>query len=330
MLKVVLAAQEPRRAVRVEMVKRSLSKRFGVRILEPLANIRRLGKVPSALLRYSTYALQEGLVDCDVLHLFSSPDFIHLLSLLRRVNICYDYRSNYAEKVGLEYRWLGGFAASLEQKLAIRADLLISVNDILASRLKTFTGKKVYIVPNYPSRSFRAKRSRDETLKELEVDGPIALFVGGLTYTYDFNLLIKAASRLKEVWFIIIGSGPLYEYLKKRAPPNMLLLGWKPHNEVADYIQAADVCLAPIRRYTAKPVSNDQDVWKVSEYAAFAKPIVATGLAQSKQYLLVEGVDEFTRGITDALTGRIPKPEPRFWEDYSEPSLYEAYASLKS
>ncbi|MEM3733551.1 MAG: glycosyltransferase [Nitrososphaerales archaeon] len=329
-MKIVLAAQEPSRAVRVKMVKRSLSRRYYVRILEPRFTVRGLGRVPSALLRYGTYALQEGLVDCEALHLFSSPDFIHMLSIFRRVRICYDYRSNYAEKLALEYRLLGSLATSLEYKLASRADLLITVNDILASRLKALTGKKVYVVPNYPSRSFRARRSRDEILNEIGVDGPTALFIGGLTYTYNFDLLMEAASRLNKVWFIIIGSGPLYEYVKKRAPPNMLLLGWKPHNLIADYIQAADVCLAPIRRYTAKPVSNDQDVWKVSEYAALGKPIVATGLAPSKQYLLVEGVDKFVQGVLDALRGGVAKPEPKFWENYSEPALYEAYSSLQS
>ena len=325
-MRVVLAAQEPKKAVRVHAISRSLSKKCSVRILEPLVNVRSLGRVFSALLRYGVYALQESTVSCDVLHIFSSPDFIHLPSLIREdIKLCYDYRSNYAEKLSLEYRAVGGLAALVERKLALRADLVLSVNDILASRLKTLTGKKVYVVPNYPTKSFRANREREEILRELGVDGPIALFVGGLTYTYDFNLLLKAASELKHIWFFIIGSGPLWDYLRNKAPPNMLLLGWKPHHEVPDYINAADVCLAPIKSYTPKPVSNDQDVWKISEYAALGKPIIATGLAPSKQYLLVRGAIEFVQGIIHALRGDVPKPEPRFWEDLSEPILFEAY-----
>ena len=324
-MRIVLAAQEPEKAVRVQSIRRSLSKRSNVRILEPLLRVRGLGKAPSALLRYGVYALQEGLVSCDVLHIFSSPDFIHLLSLLKDTQLCYDYRSNYAEKLSLQYKALGRLAALVERKLAARADILLSVNDILASRLRAQVGKRVYVVPNYPSKRFRARRRREEVLKELGVCGPLALFVGGLTYTYDFNLLLKAASELKQVYFIIIGSGPLLNYLKSKAPANTLLLGWRPHDEVADYIEAADVCLAPIRSYTTKPVSNDQDVWKVSEYASFSKPIVATGLAPSKQYLLVQGVRGFVQGVMDALRGRVPRPEPRFWEDHSEPVLFEAY-----
>jgi len=325
-LRVVLAAQEPKKAIRVHAISRSLSKKFIVHILEPLVNARSLGRIVSALLRYSVYALQESVVKCDVLHIFSSPDFIHLPSLLREdIKVCYDYRSNYAEKLSLEYRTLGGLAALVERKLASRADFLLSVNDILASRLKNLTGKKVYVVPNYPTKSFKANREREEILRELGVDGPIALFVGGLTYTYDFNLLLKAASELKHIRFVIIGSGPLWSYLRSKAPPNMLLLGWKPHHEVPDYINAADVCLAPIKSYTPKPVSNDQDVWKISEYAALGKPIIATGLAPSKQYLLVRGAAGFVQGIIDALRGNVPKPEPKFWEEHSEPILFEAY-----
>lgn len=327
-MRVTLAAQEPSKAIRVELVRRSLSKRYVVRILDPIVEVRRLGRVPSALVRYGTYALQEGLARCDTLHLFSSPDFIHLPTLFRGVKVCYDYRANYAEKLSHQYKWIGSLAALIEKKLALKADLLITVNDILASRLKALVGKKVYVAPNYPSKSFRAKRSREEVLKELGVEGPTALFIGGLTYTYDFNLLLKAASQLRSISFIVIGSGPLFSQLKKQAPPNMLLLGWRPHHMIADYIQAADVCLAPIRRYAAKPVSNDQDVWKISEYAALGKPIVATGLAPSKQYLLAEGFSGFVKGIADALKGCAPKPEPKFWEDYSEPALYEAYSTL--
>jgi hypothetical protein len=324
-LRVVLAAQEPKKAVRVQAISRSLSKRSTVRILEPLLKVRSLGKVPSALLRYGVYALQEGLVSCDVLHIFSSPDFIHLLSLIRDAKLCYDYRSNYAEKLSLQYKALGSLAALVERKLASRADTLLSVNDILASRLRTLVGKRVYVVPNYPSRRFRARRGREEVLRELGVSGPIALFVGGLTYTYDFNLILEAASELKQVYFILIGSGPLWNHLKSKAPANTLLLGWRPHDQVADYIEAADVCLAPVRSYTTKPVSNDQDVWKVSEYASFSKPIIATGLAPSKQYLLVQGLRGFVQGIAEALRGRVPRPEPRFWEDHSERVLFEAY-----
>jgi hypothetical protein len=46
----------------------------------------------------------------------------------------------------------------------------------------------------------------------------------------------------------------------------------------------------------------------------YRKPIVACGISQSKQYMLVEQQD-MVKGILEALEGRAPKATPRSWED---------------
>lgn len=328
MIKVVLAAQNPEKVTRLINIRLSLEKKYNVQTLEPLTKIRKLGKVPSAIFRYCTYAFQEYFVGCNVMHLFSSPDFIHILSLVKDVQICYDYRSNYSEKLKSQHPKFAVHARSIEKKLFNKAKVVLTVNDILAERITTITNSPIYIVPNFPKKSFKPSRKIDVVKKELRIDTPIALFVGNISSTYDFDLIFRSAIELKGVTFIIIGSGKPLRILKENSPDNVRFLGLKSNNIIADYINASDVCLAPIRSYSSNIVSNDQDVWKVGEYAALQKPIVATNLAPSNQYLLARSKSDFVELIKKALRNDLDLPIPKFWEDYSEPALFEAYNKI--
>jgi len=106
------------------------------------------------------------------------------------------------------------------------------------------------------------------------------------------------------------------------------LVGRVPHDEISQWISAADVCLSqrtpgfPTRYY------NHQDSLKISEYAALRKPIVAAGYAPSSQYLSSkQNPDAYSRTILQALNGDAPIPVPMFWEE-NIPVLDEAYDTL--
>ncbi len=315
---------------RLEAVARSLSKRFDVDLLEPFTTTRRFGTVLSSAIRYSTYCLVEAIAKTDILHIFNAPDFIHVPSLLKRVKLCYDYRSNYSEKLRYSYPRVAPFAKLVETALARRADVVTTVNQILAERLSKTSNSPIFVVPNYPAKTFRPKQARTKTRKLLGLEErSMALFAGSLTFTYDFDLLFASASKLPEVSFIIAGEGPNRIKLEQRAPANVRFLGGLPRSEMPDIIEASDVCLVPIRSYAVPTVHNDQDVWKITEAAALRKPIVASGVRPSSQYYLASSPEDFVRGITLALGGEISPPEPRFWEDFSEPALLDAYETLE-
>jgi len=328
--KVLLAAQEPEFTTRLSLTRASLSKEHEVSVLMPKFRARFPPRFLSAALRYTIFALQELLSSTEILHLVNSPDFIHLPALVKRCRVVYDYRSNYSDKLRLSYPSLAGTAARLEEMLAKRANLVLTVNDILALRFGKRVGKPVQVVPNYPSREFKPTKSPEAVRIAHGFSGEsLVLFVGNLTDTYDFDLVLASAGRLTNIEFWIVGSGKREYQLRARSPSNVKFIGKVSHSEVPDIIAAADVCLAPIRAYQADIVHNDQDVWKITEYAALGKPIVATNLAPSKQYELVEGdVDAFSEAIKRACSGMIGPAEPRFWEDMSEPTLLEAYRSL--
>ncbi len=328
--KVLLAAQEPESTTRLSLTEASLSKEHKVSVLLPKLRARFRPRFVSAALRYAGFAFQELLSSTDVLHLVNSPDFIHLPALVKRCDVVYDYRSNYSDKLRLSYPSLAGVAARLEEMLAKRANLVLTVNDILAARFSKRVGKAAVVVPNYPTREFRSTKEPSEVRAVHGFSGEsLALFVGNLTDTYDLDLLLASARKLTGTEFWIVGSGKNETRLKEKSPSNVKFIGKVPHAAVPDFIAAADVCLAPIRAYQADVVSNDQDVWKITEYAALEKPIVATNLAPSSQYELVrEEVDAFSDAIKKACSGMIRPAQPKFWEDVSEPTLLEAYRHL--
>lgn len=330
-MRVVLAAQEPDKMSRLKAVQRSLSRRHNVFVLSPSITTRKLGVISSALLRYSAYALKEATVRADAIHVFNAPDFVHVTCLLRDTPICYDYRSNYSDKLRYAYPRVAGLARRLERLFAKKARFLLTVNDVLAERLRKITSRPVYVVPNYPNRDFKPSTPREKTREKLGSGSrAVALFTGNLTFTYDFELMFNAALGMPDIDFWVAGSGPLADRLRIKAPSNVRFLGSVSRREVPDLIQACDVVVAPLKEYSLQTIHNEQDVWKIAEAAALRKPVVATGVLPSRQYLSVKSdPDAFARGIRQALMGEAPVPEPRFWEDYSEPILLAAYEELE-
>jgi len=328
--RVLLAAQDPESTTRLWLSRDSLSKRYDVEVIRPRVRFRFPPRFVSAILRYSSFALQELFASSDILHLVNSPDFIHLPSLVRRTRVVYDYRSNYSDKLRLSYPSLAGVAAKIEEALARRANLVLTVNDILALRFGKRVNRSVHVVPNYPSRDFRPTRDPYAVRASCGYSGSgLVVFVGNLTDTYDFDLLLSSARKLPDLEFWIVGSGRKEPALRARPPSNVKFLGRVPHEQVPDVINAADVCVAPIRAYQAEIVHNDQDVWKITEYASQGKPIVATNLAPSPQYELVEpNVDDFSGAVRRASLGKVQPAHPKFWEDISEPVLLEAYERI--
>lgn len=326
-----LSAQDPTMMPRLESVKRTLLKKHAVHVVLPKVKTRRFGRIPSAIIRYLSYSLQEATAKAECLHLFNAPDFIHWPSFFRRCKICYDYRSNYSEKLMLAYPQIARLSGHLEKALARRAGIVLTVNAILAKRIRSITSKRTFVVPNYPSKTFVPTLSRSEARRKWRFSRSyVAVFVGNLTFTYQFELILEAARVLPNVEFWIVGSGKQEDTLKRIASPNVRFLGRVPHSEVPNVLVAADVCLVPIRRYQDEIVHNEEDVWKITEAAAIQKPIVATGVVPSSQYLSTSPrTDEFTKAILKALKGEAPTPEPRHWEEYCEPVLLEAYEVLE-
>ena len=326
MERVVLASTEP--ATRLFRVLNSLQKKYAVSVLNPMLKARqtkRFGRVTSAALRWPLYSLQILVAKSNILHFFDSPNFVAIPMIYKKCRFVFDYRTFFSEKLEVDYPPLKDAAYRVEGKLVKRADVILTVNDILADIIRTRYRRKAYVVPNYPLKSFVPTRNKWEIRGD--VTKPIVLFHARFRHVIDFENLLNCAKKMQKCEFWLIGDGPFRGWAQQHASSNVKFLGYIPHEEIANYINACDVGIVPMKPVLKSPISNDQDLLKVGELAALRKPIVASGVAPSSQYLLVKP-EELAKGIEEALSGNVPTPIPHYWEDHSEKILFEAYNSL--
>ncbi|MEM0314258.1 MAG: glycosyltransferase family 4 protein [Candidatus Bathyarchaeia archaeon] len=208
----------------------------------------------------------------------------------------------------------------------------------LLERVKYF-GKPTFVIPNYPLRSFGKNMvSREEFRRRYgyNKNDKVVLFVGKLTYIEGADLLPKIINEVlrrdSSIVFWIVGDGPFYESLKsfaERFPRHVKLFGWQQYTKIPNFIEASDVCITPRHKSPFSIFYNEEGVTKFSEYMFFEKPIVACGVAESSEYLLVDE-DEMAEGILKALNGQVPKSKRRTWEEHSEKIIYELFNMICS
>jgi len=116
-------------------------------------------------------------------------------------------------------------------------------------------------------------------------EGEVVLFFMG--WLYGFSGLKEVALHLARepmkygrIKLLIIGKGELWDTIERIRMNNHLenkivLLDWKPYNEVPGYIAASDICILPA--YNNQVMKNIVPI-KMYEYMASQKPVIATRL----------------------------------------------------
>lgn len=145
--------------------------------------------------------------------------------------------------------------------------------------------------------------------------GPLVLYLGQLHGGQYVELFIETAAKLvhgyrKDLSFMIVGDGYRAEELKKLANRLMLaggliFAGSVPHEDVPQYIAAADVCVACFEQ---NEVTSCKSPLKIVEYLSCGKAIVASsvgevpGMLQEAGILAKPGdVDSLAAGIVRLL-----------------------------
>jgi len=260
----------------------------------------------------------------NILHFFDSPNFVAIPMISKKCRFVFDYRTLFTEKLEVDYPPLMNAAYWVEGKLVKRSDVILTANNLMADKIRNRYRRKAYVVPNYPLKSFVPTRNKWEIRGDMTK--PVVLFHAHFRSVIDFENLLRCAKKMRKCEFWLIGDGPFRGWAQQHASPNVKFLGYIPHEEIANYLNACDVGIVPMKPLL-KSISNDQDLLKVGELAALRKPIVATGIAPSSQYLLVKP-QELAKGIEEALSGNVSTPIPHYWEDHSEKILFEAYEGL--
>ena len=176
----------------------------------------------------------------------------------------------------------------LQERLSIAfSSATLVVNEAMRDRLIGLgvPADKVQVVINSPSlQRFDPTRYPRRTFRE---DGPLRLiYTGGLTPTYEVDVVIRAVARLSadrpdlDVHLDIYGRGDTEPALREQVEAagladRVAFHGRIPIDDVPAVVAGADIGIAPTRRDEFTDLSLST---KVYEYAAMGKPVVATRL----------------------------------------------------
>jgi glycosyltransferase involved in cell wall biosynthesis len=321
-------------------------KKLGVdiSIFCPIDRPRGNPRLLKGVIRFLVNALQVVFTQADIYHFFNIPDIIGIPLLFKRGVLIYDVRSPWAASVRGTFgsRPLSKIAQFVETALTRGADLVLSVNVPLATRARRFGAKRVVVVPNYPLSSFGPSRSREDMRRALELgDSPTVMYVGKLSVIGGVELLQdvihNVSKKCRRAKFLIVGGGPQERAFKRFVAThglddNVVFVDWIPHKEVANYINAADLCLYPHMRDGYSDYIGLGSVLKVSEYLAVGKPVVVSKMGEfvDAQFPLIP-VDpsEMAETVVSFLSN--PPPELRYewptWE-FSHRRLERIYRNL--
>jgi glycosyltransferase involved in cell wall biosynthesis len=192
-----------------------------------------------------------------------------------------------------------------------RADSVIAVSDFLRreleAKLPEARGKTVVIDSGVDLERFRHREPAPlRAGLGWEGDGPFYLCVGTLDERKNVVRLAEAFERLDGGTLAFAGDGPLRERLAGRA--RILLAGRVAHEQVADWLAAADVVCQPS---LIEPFGQ-----VVLEGLATERPVVATRIGGPVELVTPEtgvlvdpgSVDSIAAGLEAAAA--LPRPNP--------------------
>jgi glycosyltransferase involved in cell wall biosynthesis len=328
-VKVLLLANQPERTTRLQMFAGTL-RELGHDVVVPSFGTKNWISIASQAREVVKREKPE------VVHIFNVPDIIyHNFNQLRGEGfqrLIYDYRSPW----GLELQQTFGtpgriFGERFEQELAEASDLMTTVNAPLGKKAKTYSpGKKVQVIPNYPSRSFSKVEEAGEERGEGE--GAPIVFIGRVCTQEGIQKLLRLAKEMPDQEFWIVGGGPFAWWYLKNLPSNIKNLGWQPHDKVAGLVAQAKLCLIPREESVITPYSTDKSVWKLNEYLNMGKVVVASGVVkeEARKNLVIVKSEELKGAIEKRLDQKPQKMEEKdykYWDSNTQ-AIKIVYDSL--
>ena len=166
---------------------------------------------------------------------------------------------------------------------------IVSISHTLQNELRSLlpgVSAKIFIVA--PS---AADGRPAATAVDLPGSGALRVGYAGQLYAgKGAELLIPLAAHMPDVDFHVIGGDPAQvDRWSARAPANLWFHGFRPHAEVASYLAAFDVVLAPYQESVAVSGGAEVSRWmsplKIFEYMAMARPMVVSDLPVLREVL---------------------------------------------
>jgi glycosyltransferase involved in cell wall biosynthesis len=291
------------------------------------------------IVRYLTLLLQVALTKADIYHVFNVPDVIGLPLLFKRGTVVYDIRSPWFSSIkeSLGNSFLSRIGGYIEWIMTRGSDLVLTANYPLAHRAHRWGARRITMIPNYPPSDFGPKREKAEMRKVLGLgDEQVVLYLGKISKIEGSELLreiiLKTCREVPSVKFLVVGDGPekpsLDSFIEQnKLKARVMMTGWVDHEDVADYIAAADICLLPRKWDTFSPYTAPENITKAAEYLAVGRVVIAPkmgGFATAEFPVIPAAPSEMAYVLIDFL--RNPRPIG----DFKRPSWDESHRRLTS
>lgn len=203
----------------------------------------------------------------------------------------------------------------LQEKLSIAlANEVLTVNEPLAERLIRLGARPERLTVILNSPDLRLFDPTAHPRRRFMADGKLRIvYTGALTPTYELDVVLRAVASLARtrpglhVEAAFYGRGDAQEHLEALAAElgvtdRVSFPGRIPIEEVPDAVAAADIGVAPTR---LDPFTQMSLSTKVLEYAAMAKPVVASRLPTVERYFDADTLAVYEPGDHESLAATI-------------------------
>lgn len=333
-LRIVYVTTSPANQPRLEKIRATITRHGAdIEIFRPRFKISLGSRSLNAILNYLLFLFQASTVRADVIWVSNCPDITALPFALARRRYVYDFRSPWSKELGIEFgKGLFFKLSEVIEKIARRyASVIVVVSRRMVKDLSSYSAP-LFVVPNYPFRDFSSGVDRNMLRKMMGIaeDDRVVIFVGRLTKIEGADLLldvVNALSKIPKAKLWVVGDGPLRPFISRLAkdfPNTITYFGWVPHQDVPNYIVAADVSIMPRHENPNANYYSEEGVHKISESIWLGTPVIASNVAPSEYYTSTDG-SKFVSTLVSFLAGPINRP-PRIpsWEEVSEPELIRA------
>ncbi len=196
--------------------------------LMPLA-IEQLDLSGYDLIISSSHAVAKGVL--------TGPGQLHVSYVHSPIRYAWDLQHQYLKESGLDIglkglaaRWMLHKIRLWDYRTANGVDAFIANSQFISQRIwKVYRRKSVVIYPPVEVDFFTPRQEKED----------FYLTASRMVPYKRIDLIVEAFTRMPDKKLVVIGYGPDFEKIKRKAGPNIILLGFQPHEVLKDYLQRA-------------------------------------------------------------------------------------------
>ncbi|MCZ7357722.1 MAG: glycosyltransferase family 4 protein [Candidatus Methanoperedens sp.] len=205
-----------------------------------------------------------------------------------------EVNSPYIEDEAYKSKTLIKIAEKDRKRQFEHADAIITQTETLKKVISNVTDVPVYVVPNGVNTTKFRPIDSHSLRKRLGIpeNAIVIAFSGSFRKWHGVHLIPKMARILMEkysdVYFLMIGSGYLYENIRNSGMKNTIFLGSVNYNSLPAYLSMSDICVAPFDASEFEYFDKLGFWWnplKLFEYLSMGKPVISFDFDEVKKII---------------------------------------------